>query len=94
MKWFNLFKQNPDVSVETDLVKSIWRNNMWVMTPRGVGVIFALGEPVTVHLTDSNGLTVESVQLPSGQLRQALWDEIPESRRGVSREKGYRLGYN
>ncbi len=96
MSFLDYFKKKPDFAslVETNLVKSVWRNNMWVMTPKGVGVVFSVGEPTIVHLVDSEGLTTESVQFPSLQLRQALWDEIPEVRRMVSREKGYRLGYN
>lgn len=74
-------------------IKSLWRNNMWVMTPKGVGVLFQLGEPCVVHLTHANGTFDQSWQFPSAQLRQALWDEIPEPRRACTREHGLYLGY-
>lgn len=77
---------NPTVS------KSIWRNNMWVMTPEGVGIIFELREPVRVHLVDENGLTRADKEFPSNELRQARYLEIPYMRRG-DQEKAKRLGY-
>jgi hypothetical protein len=84
---------DPD-NVFTDVVKSIWRNNMWVMTPKGIGIMFKMGTPCCIHLVNpENGLTIEPWFFPIGQLRQAKWEEIPECRRMISREKGRRLGY-
>ena len=98
-KWFKTQETLvPEVivenKVETNIVKSMWRNNMWVMSPKGIGVLFKLDNPCVVHLVDKEGLTTSEIQLPVEQLRQAMWDEIPEKRRGISREKGKRLGYN
>lgn len=93
MNWFlNLFRKNT-VDTSTDVVKSQWRNNMWVMTPQGIGVIFKLGPQCEIHLVAQDGSTSGVSLLPVDQLRQAKWDEIPESRRGVSRERGLQLGY-
>lgn len=89
MNLLNFFKSK----TEPGVVKSIWRNNMWVMTPLGVGVLFKLGEPNLVHLVDENGETQASEYFSSTQLRQAKWEEIPSVRRKVDREKGYQLGY-
>lgn len=73
--------------------KRVWRNNMWVMTPNGVGIIFALAEPVTVHLVDVNtGETLRSALYSSHDIRQARYEEIPSTRRGT-REKAVELGY-
>jgi hypothetical protein len=91
MGWLsNLFL--PKNTKTTDIVKSLWRNNMWVMAPRGIGIIFKLGEPCVVHYVGENGLTVGEEQLPLQQLRQALYLEIPENRRGDI-DKARRLGY-
>jgi len=92
MDFLSFFKSKPVVETPP-VIKSLWRNNMWVMAPQGVGVLFALGAPCIVHLVDEIGETKGVVQLPAEQLRQAKWDEIPESRRGVSRERGLYLGY-
>ena len=101
MNWFrNILRtpiwalgKEPNNSVSTNVVKSQWRNNMWVMSPQGIGIIFKLGPQCEVHLVDPNGLTIGVSLLPVDQLRQAKWDEIPESRRSVDRERGYQLGY-
>lgn len=72
--------------------KTIWRNNMWVITPAGLGIIFRLGEPSEVHIVDEGGLTTDVRQFSTEVLRQAYYSEIPENRRG-SVEKATRLGY-
>ena len=73
--------------------KTIWRNNMWVMTPNGVGIIFKLGEPCTVHLVNEmDGTTKASIEISTELLRQAKFAEIPECRK-CSEEKAQRLGY-
>lgn len=74
-------------------IRSLWRNNMWVMTPKGIGIMFALGEPAVVHLVSpSTGETISVDQFAISDLRQAVYDEIPANRRG-DREKALRLGY-
>lgn len=96
-----VFSDKPETKVEgakgtvvvTQVVKRAWRNNMWVMTPDGIGIIFQLSEPVVVHLVDKvSGLTLRSAHYASEQLRQAKFLEIPEVRRG-DKEKANKLGY-
>lgn len=94
MNFLNFLKSTfSSVDSETEVVKSMWRNNMWVMSPKGVGIIFKLGDQCEVHLVNSDGTTKESVLLPVLQLRQATWDEIPAARQMVTRERGLYLGY-
>lgn len=81
-----------DLKPDLGPVRSIWRNNMWIMTPDGVGIVFDLREPVRVHLVDANGITVGDKEYSSLSLRQAKYLEIPESRRGDP-TKAKRLGY-
>lgn len=101
MNWLKLFsnKTEPVVSNKNTIVvntepKNVWRNNMWVMTPEGVGVIFELKEPVRVHLVNtSTGETVADKLFDSSTIRQATYTEIPEIRRGISAERAAQLGY-
>ena len=73
--------------------KSVWRNNMWVMTPDGVGIIFDLKEPVVIHLVSTmNGETIRTGYYQSEVVRQAKFDEIPACRQ-CSRERATELGY-
>lgn len=65
---------------------------MWVMTPDGIGIIFELGVISKVHLIGEDGLTKAEVSHPQAELRQALYKEIPECRRGdkvVANNLGY-----
>ena len=88
-------KKEQEVKViPTTLVDYIgWRNNMWVMTPDGVGIVFKLGTEVDVHLTDANGDMITSKVYPILALRQALFKEIPQKRRGITKEVASTLGY-
>lgn len=70
-----------------------WRNNMWVMTPDGIGIVFKLGKDCEVHLTDSDGYTMQSKVYSILALRQATFDEIPKARRGFTRTTAFKLGY-
>jgi len=70
-----------------------WRNNMWVMSPDGIGIIFKLGVESEVHLTDEKGLTVASKIYPTVSLRQAKFNEIPIFRRKITKEVAANLGY-
>ena len=72
--------------------KVVWRNNMWIMTPDGVGIVFKLEEPVTVHLISSDGTTIASKQYQSSVLRIAKFEEIPACRR-CTYERAKQLGY-
>lgn len=71
------------------------RNNMWVMTPDGIGIVYTYNEPVsTIHLVDADdGTTFAEVFYSSNQVRQATYEEIPECRRGASKEWFYKRGY-
>jgi hypothetical protein len=100
MKFFGLFSDKKEAvavtkttQVVTDKPKSIWRNNMWVMTPDGVGIMFAIAEPALVHLVSGDtGETVASKLYSTASLRQAKYAEIPACRQ-CSPEKAARLGY-
>jgi hypothetical protein len=70
-----------------------WRNNMWVVTPDGVGIIFRLDIESLVHLVDYNGNTVSEKYYPTLALRQAKYLEIPAARRGFTKEAAYIMGY-
>ena len=103
MKWFTSLFSDPvkteqvkatkNTMVVDTPVKSVWRNNMWVMTPEGVGILFEMAVPCTVHLVDkSNGETIKVIKADPSQIRQAKYVEIPECRRG-SVERANELGY-
>ena len=71
-----------------------WRNNMWVVTPDGIGIIFKLGVKSEVHLVDTSGVTVAVNVYDINVLRQASFAEIPSPRRRhISKEKAFALGY-
>jgi hypothetical protein len=96
--WADKFAPPPASKSHTIVVqppapKTAWRNNMWVMTPEGPGIIFRLQEPVLVHLVNiSNGETRAEVLYASEHIRQAKYMEIPECRRG-DKTKLTALGY-
>ena len=105
MKWFNFFsdpvKETPVVKGSTKStvvlaeapIKSTWRNNMWVMTPEGVGILFQMGVPCVVHIVDKlTGETTKVIKVDPSTIRQAKYAEIPENRRG-SVERANQLGY-
>lgn len=83
-----------------------WRNNMWVMTPDGIGILFDIAHfpSVVIHLVREDGLTKEhigedgkitnNVWYNIDVLRQAQYKEIPEQRRGISKDLFATLGYN
>lgn len=81
------------VVIDTNVQKTAWRNNMWVMTPDGVGIIFKLAEPCTVHLVNTTtGDTIKEIFCKSDTIRQAKYLEIPACRRG-DEDKARKLGY-
>jgi hypothetical protein len=80
------------LSAPTNLVRSMWRTNMWVVTPMGIGIIVSIETQCLVHLVNEDGTTKEQVSLPLAALRQAYYKEIPEVRRGDI-EAARKLGY-
>lgn len=72
----------------------IIRIGMWVMTPEGMGIVagFASALEAEVHLTDSNGLTVESKTFYAQQLSQAKLSDIPAWRQPDA-ARAEKLGY-
>jgi hypothetical protein len=71
------------------------RNNMWVMTPDGIGILFQYMIPVSkVHMVDEeDGTTFAEVAYSTSALRQAKYNEIPECRRGMDKKWFNRKGY-
>jgi hypothetical protein len=91
---FSFFKKKEVATpTPTTTVKSVWRNNMWIISPKGVGILFKMAIPCEVHLIDDYGVTKESALFPIEQLRQAKYSEIPPPRRGVSEKRAIELGY-
>jgi hypothetical protein len=95
LSWFKKKEvQEKDKIVPTNLIDYIgWRNNMWVMTPDGIGIVFKLGTDVEVHIVDKDGYTMQSKLYPILALRQALFNEIPKARRHFTKEQASKLGY-
>jgi hypothetical protein len=89
--WNGVFRSKNSVAL-TQEAKTVWRNNMWVMSPDGIGIIFKLEEPVTVHLVNSDGVTIKEQQYQSSRLRIAKFEEIPACRR-CSYDRAVQLGY-
>jgi len=91
---FGWFKKEPVSQIERVSLPLLgWRNNMWVMTPDGIGIVFKLGADSEVHLIDSSGLTIASKIYETVSLRQAKYGEIPVVRRKMSKEQAAKLGY-
>lgn len=98
---FTKKKEEPIVAapvVETATPRTLvdyigWRENMWVVTPDGVGIVFKLGVDTEVHMVDADGYTLYSKVYPILSLRQAKYEEIPLARRGISVEDASALGY-
>jgi hypothetical protein len=76
----------------TNVQKQGFTNNMWVMTPQGIGIVTKLDQVSIVHLTDAIGQTVKQEGFPIATIRQARYTEIPLARRGDS-EAARKLGY-
>lgn len=86
-------KKIKPVRSEVPLELLNWRNNMWVMTPDGIGIIFKLGIESEVHLTNEKGITVATAIYPTQALRQAKLKEIPAARMKCSPAQAALLGY-
>lgn len=75
-------------------INKAWRKGMWVIHDSRPAIIFVLGAISEIHYVDAKtGTTVGSAQVSVDSLRQAHYDEIPEVRRGISRERAKELGY-
>jgi len=76
-------------------VEKNWKPGMWVVTQQGkIGVLVSVTSPCIIHTVDKqDGTTLECITLDINNLRQALWEEIPECRRGITQEQGKALGY-
>jgi len=108
MAWYNFWKKEEEkpleeVSLPTPepfvftqparVFKSTWRNGMWVMTSKGIGIVFDLKNNL-VHLVNENGETVNALVATPSQMRQARFEEIPKSRKvGLTADQAAELGY-
>lgn len=94
---WNPFKSKTSNSsvLTTQVKKTEWRNNMWVSSPDGVGILFNMKDPTSciVHLVGNDGITIKEVKHNIQHLAQAKWIEIPETRRNIDKERGLYLGY-
>lgn len=91
---FNRIKQLFEPKQVTVPISKAWRQGMWVMCNDKPAILFKLGEPCIVHFVDSQtGETVEAKEVSVYALRQCRYDEIPECRRMISKERAEELGY-
>jgi len=88
-KIFNITERTPTVREKN------WKQGMWVVTQNGkIGILYRLDEQCCVHIVSRDkGETIEELTLPLTELRQATWNEIPECRRGITKEQAEALGY-
>lgn len=109
MAWYNFWKKKeepkefiitPDLGIvqntdSTKVRRNEWRNGMWVVTSKGVGIIFQMGNDLLIHLVDpTTGETVNATIEHRQAVRQAKYDEIPTCRKvGLTKEKAAYLGY-
>jgi hypothetical protein len=79
--------------VEVPVNKS-WRQGMWVIHEGEPHIIFRIGVPTVIHsVNKQTGETTGEKSVSLDSLRQAHFDEIPEIRRQISRERAKELGY-
>jgi len=89
-KWFTYFGPK----VKPNLTFKNWRPNMWVIYEGKPAILFSLDSPCIIHFVDpESGETIETTSVELSALRQATYDEIPQIRRGISREAAKELGY-
>ena len=82
------------VHTPKSIYRSDWRNGMWVMTKKGIGIVFKLGYMSEVHLVNELGETIGATLEHQQAMRQATLAEIPKSRKvGLSVERAAQLGY-
>ena len=88
-KLFNIVNREPVVQDKA------WSKGMWVMNQdQEPCILWVLGDPCTVHVIDKiTGETIKECTVSINDLRQARWGEIPECRRGITKEAGEALGY-
>jgi len=88
-KVFNITERTPIVREKN------WKQGMWVVTQEGkIGILYKLADQCAIHIVSrGTGETIEELLIPLTGLRQATWGEIPECRRGITKEQGEALGY-
>lgn len=110
MAWYNFWKKKeekkewiitpsstvviPQNTDPTQVKRQEWRNGMWVVTSKGLGIIFEIGNDLLIHLINDKGETVNATIENRQSVRQARFDEIPISRKvGLTKERAEYLGY-
>jgi hypothetical protein len=89
-KWIKYFEPK----VQPNIIKKNWRTSMWVIHEGRPAILFSIDSPCIIHLVDTEtGETIEATSVQLSELRQATYDEIPQIRRGISREVAKELGY-
>lgn len=74
----------------------ILKTKKWVVHNNRVGIVADLNEYgfAEIHYTDTKGLTIEvNPKARVGELRLALWEEIPAPRRPKDQTTAFKLGY-
>lgn len=89
MKFLDLFKSKEKPALAT----RTWRVGMWVVQNGKVGILTEVNTPCTIHIINNEGETTAVEQVDINLLRQAMWEEIPLTRRKITREEGMVLGY-
>jgi len=99
MAWYKFWKKKEpvtfDIQTPTKLQRNEWRHGMWVMTSKGLGIIFQMGNDLLIHLVDPRtGETYNATIEHRQAVRQAKYSEIPTIRKlHLSKEKAELLGY-
>jgi hypothetical protein len=85
-----------EVNIPLSAAMILARRGKWVSVQGRVGIISELSsnDTITVDYVDPvTGYTTETARVSIGLCSVAKWEQIPESRRGISREAGEALGY-
>lgn len=99
-----LFKPKPlledipprDVVIPLKAAMGLAVRGKWVSVQGRVGIITELSDAdsIVVDFVDpTTGFTTETARVSIGLCSVAKWDQIPECRRGISREAGEAKGY-
>jgi len=88
-KLFNRTNKEPVVQ------NKAWRKGMWVINQeQEPSILWTVGDSCVIHVVSkTTGETVKECSVSLNELRQARWEEIPECRRGITKEAGEALGY-
>ena len=91
---FNTFKSLFVSKVKPEIAPKQWKAGMWVIYQTKPHILHRLGNPCEIHsVNEQTGETTGIFQVDIDTLRQSTYDEIPASRRGISREQAKELGY-